>query len=233
MFTVPERLLDLPFVTVLHRSPGLLRIRKVVRQPLHERPSYLSQHALIHLLAGRQVILEDGERRCDVRPGSPTLLPRGIYTISDLLPAGGEPFRAELTFFDERALATADQTSGEPGRAEILAELRTVSGLPELRAPRRQDPLAFLQKHYDKPLTLEDCALLTGQSVSTFQRSFRARTGTSPRRWIIARRMERARELSQTQQLGSRDLAQLVGYGNVSHFIRQYRRTFGRTPAAD
>ena len=238
MITLPDKLHTLPFVTILHQSDGLLLARKRVTAPLYDRPSYLRQHVVSLVTAGRQRLRDDEGRSRQFTPGTVGLIRRGLYTVSDLLPDDG-PFEVTLVYFDEKMLCghppgprvPAQPHSSVPtNRPDLLRYLAALPGIDALTAaPRRQDPLDFLQRHYDKPLTLEDFALLTGASVSTFQRSFRARTGTSPRRWIIARRMERARELA-AEGLAVSDIAPAVGYANTSHFIEQFRKTYGTTP---
>ena len=228
MITVPDRLLGLPGITVLHRSEGLLALTKELTEPLYDRQSLLRMHVLIQLRAGSQEIETDTGNRLRLAAGDERLLRRGIYSVTDLLPPDGDPFLARLLYFDERVLRTGND--GPADRAALLTELRSLDNIDQLTARRRTDPLPFLERHFDKPLTLEDFALLTGSSVSTFQRTFRQRTGTSPRRWIIEKRMARARDLLSRQNYRTRDLALAVGYRNTSHFIRQYRATFGHTP---
>ena len=53
----------------------------------------------------------------------------------------------------------------------------------------------FMESSYHKPLKIEDFAYLTGRSVSTFHRDFKARFNSSPKQWLIDRRMEKASRL--------------------------------------
>jgi AraC-like DNA-binding protein len=205
----------------------------------------------MHVLA----VVREGRQRIDIADG-PTvrvdagqavLLRRGIYTVSDLLAPGEGRFEADLLYFSGRGLraATRPTTSFRPQPFTFLTDLpRTcapaldlLAGLPQidtvLVAPHRHDPLEFLRRHYDKPLTLDDLAYLTGMSVSSFQRRFRERTGRSPRSWITEQRMKRARHLLRQTNRRVADIAGEVGYRSSSHFIELYRRAYGRTPLTE
>lgn len=90
----------------------------------------------------------------------------------------------------------------------------------------------FMERHYDKPLTIEDYAALSGRSPSTFRRTFKLKFGTTPRQWIIQKRMEKAKRLLQQTALEVSQIALEVGYENTSHFISAFKKTYGQTPKA-
>ena len=114
--------------------------------------------------------------------------------------------------------------------ADEPALLGALHGL--LATPRR--PLRdFMRAHFDKPLTLADYAHLTGRSERSFRRDFRARFGESPKKWLVARRLERAHELLHAPASPPvHAIAEEVGYASASHFIKLYRERFGVTPGA-
>ncbi len=88
----------------------------------------------------------------------------------------------------------------------------------------------FMEEHYDKPLSVADYAYLTGRSESTFRREFKIKFGTTPRQWIIQKRLEKANSLLQTTSKDVTQVAVDVGYENVSHFISEYKKQYGYTP---
>ena len=114
-------------------------------------------------------------------------------------------------------------TAGEAGRvlSGHLSQWATTSP----RNLRR-----FMEENYDKALTVEDYAYLTGRSESTFRRDFKARFGVPPRRWIIRRRLERAYQLLEGTDWDVSRVAEAVGYDNVSHFISAFKKKYQRTP---
>ena len=117
------------------------------------------------------------------------------------------------------------------------AEAFLAASVPDLgvllERPRRS-LREFMRAHYDKPLSVEDYAYLTGRSARSFRRDFAARFGESPKRWLVARRLERARELLRAGDVDSVNAAaSAVGYASTSHFIARYRERYGETPLKD
>ncbi|MCG7983583.1 MAG: AraC family transcriptional regulator [Candidatus Thiodiazotropha lotti] len=79
-------------------------------------------------------------------------------------------------------------------------------------------------------LSAKQLAALSGRSLSTFNREFKILYGTTPKQWLIDRRIEQAHELLSTEQWSVTDTALQVGYSNVSHFIAAFKKKYGKTP---
>ncbi|MFK7905201.1 MAG: helix-turn-helix domain-containing protein, partial [Chitinophagales bacterium] len=88
----------------------------------------------------------------------------------------------------------------------------------------------FMSENFDKPLTIADYAYLTGRSLSTFRREFKAKFGVSPHKWISQERMKKAKEMLEKGNQSVADIAYHVGYENVSHFISAFKKYHGHTP---
>lgn len=95
---------------------------------------------------------------------------------------------------------------------------------------RRRDIEEFMEKNFDKLLGVEDYATLTGRSISSFQRDFKRIYGTSPRKWLTMRRLQKAKTLLEQGQTNVTDVAFALGYENISHFIRAFQERYGVTP---
>ncbi|MFD4294459.1 GlxA family transcriptional regulator [Rhodococcus sp. NPDC058505] len=89
----------------------------------------------------------------------------------------------------------------------------------------------------DEPLQLSRLARHANMSVRTFTRRFVDEVGTTPARWLIIRRVDRARQLLETTDLSVDTIATDVGFGTAAslrqHMAAQlgvppstYRRTF-------
>jgi len=89
--------------------------------------------------------------------------------------------------------------------------------------------MAWMQEQYPRPkLTIADCAAAAGLSTSHFRRRFAAQTGRSPKDFLTAVRIAQAKMLlSQGQPI--KEVAAAVGYANLFHFMRQFRRITGQT----
>jgi AraC family transcriptional regulator len=77
---------------------------------------------------------------------------------------------------------------------------------------------------------LPDLATLIGLSTEHFCRAFKASTGLPPHAWLVARRVERARELLEGTNLPVEEIAAQVGYAEPSHLARMFRRAHGMSP---
>jgi AraC-like DNA-binding protein len=79
-------------------------------------------------------------------------------------------------------------------------------------------------------LSAKQLALLSGRSVSTFNREFKALYGTTPKQWLIDKRMNYAHSLLSEEQWSVTAVAVEVGYNNISHFIETFKKKYGKTP---
>ena len=88
----------------------------------------------------------------------------------------------------------------------------------------------FMEKNYLSNLNVSDYALLTGRSLSTFNREFKRLYATTPKEWLISKRLSKSRELLNNTHLNVTEVSVEVGYENVSHFIAAYKKKYGVTP---
>lgn len=97
------------------------------------------------------------------------------------------------------------------------------------RQKQERDIAAFMDIHFDKKLSVEDYASLSGRSLSTFTRAFKRKYNQTPKQWIIRKRVEKSQQLLE-KGMSVTDVAFEVGYQNVSHFIRAYQSIYHQTP---
>jgi AraC-like DNA-binding protein len=93
--------------------------------------------------------------------------------------------------------------------------------------------LERLRKEFDQPLRIEEIARELGMSVSGFHYHFRAVTAMSPLQFQKQIRLQEARRLMLGEDLDAASAGYRVGYGDASHFTREYKRLFGAPPARD
>ncbi|MBY8881716.1 helix-turn-helix domain-containing protein [Actinacidiphila acidipaludis] len=98
--------------------------------------------------------------------------------------------------------------------------------------------LAWMERHLDREVTVEELAARAHMSPRTFARRFQQETGTTPYRWLLGQRVLLARELLEGTDETVDSIAVRAGFGNAAtlrhHFGRwtgttphMYRRTFG------
>jgi AraC-like DNA-binding protein len=90
-----------------------------------------------------------------------------------------------------------------------------------------------LRKNFDQPLHIKDIARELGMSVSSFHQHFRAVTAMSPLQFQKQLRLQAARRLMLGEGLDAASAGYRVGYGDPSHFTREYKRLFGAPPMHD
>ncbi len=91
--------------------------------------------------------------------------------------------------------------------------------------------LAYVDDHLGEPMTLPDLAGVVGMSVFHLARSFKTRTGVAPHRYVLRRRLERAKELLQGTALPVGEVAMRCGFSHASHFTSTFQRVLGTTPS--
>jgi AraC-like DNA-binding protein len=101
-------------------------------------------------------------------------------------------------------------------------------GLPSARLKRI---LAHIDAHLDKNITLADLAADARLSVYYFATQFKRSTGFSPHRYILYRRVTRARELLRNTRLSVLDVSLDLGFQHQNNFARAFRRVTGMTPS--
>jgi AraC family transcriptional regulator len=88
----------------------------------------------------------------------------------------------------------------------------------------------YIEEHLADELSIADLAALVPMSQFHFARAFKASIGEPPHRYILQRRLDRAKILLTATQLSIAEIAYQIGFSNQSHFIAQFRKAFGVTP---
>jgi transcriptional regulator GlxA family with amidase domain len=83
-----------------------------------------------------------------------------------------------------------------------------------------------------EPLDLRTLAHHANMSVRTFTRRFREETGSSPTQWLLQRRIDRARLLLETTDLGIDVIARQAGLGTAASLRQHLQTTIGVAPSA-
>ncbi|MGW5047471.1 helix-turn-helix domain-containing protein [Streptomyces griseoluteus] len=102
-------------------------------------------------------------------------------------------------------------------------------------APRRADDslaplLDWAAERLDSALTVEQLAARAGVSGRTLARRFAEQLGTSPGRWLLARRLDAARTLLEETALPVESVAARTGLSSAVNLRRRFRAALGTTP---
>jgi AraC family transcriptional regulator len=152
------------------------------------------------------------------------------------------PVRAAMAAVDAEL---ASGGAGGPLAAESLANVLAVHLIRHVSAPRRavrardgvlprgrlRAVVEYIEEHLDASPTLEQIAAVARLSPYHFARQFKAATGLPPHQYVIARRVERAKQLLQGgHDLPLAEVAAYAGFSDQSQFSRHFKRLVGVTP---
>ena len=115
------------------------------------------------------------------------------------------------------------------------AELETDSHYTEkmrLYELRIKKALAYIEQNYDSAVTIEDIAASANLGVSSCLRLFHSVLGTTPIRYLVKHRLQKAaEELKRGEGKTISEIAYACGFSDASYFNRCFRREFGKTPS--
>ena len=143
----------------------------------------------------------------------------------------------------------AELTAGGAGgrlAVESLANFLAVHLIRHVAAPRRPERgrdgslprgtllavVEYIEEHLVAGPSLEQLAAVARRSPYHFARQFKAATGLPPHQYVIARRVERAKQLLQGGGAPSlAEVAASAGFSDQSQFSHHFKRLLGVTPA--
>ncbi len=275
MITIPNRLLELQEVQLLFGSIPNCILYKELSQPSLNRKGYIATHVLSFVQQGTQKITSYEGKHLTIQANQIGFLPRGIYTVSDLLPKDNS-FKVLLFYFDDvivqehlknypyhqppqspdfykKPIFEALNLIGQqllqmaqlPNTASIqLTKMKLLEVLyfmsqqyddfnTQLQAAligKKRSLKTFMENNFDKPLKVEDYAYLTGRSLSSFRRDFKAQFEMTPQQWLKTKKLEKAMLLFQQTDRSVTDVCFEVGYESTSYFIKSFKAKYNVTP---
>lgn len=237
-------------------APAVLEVRHY--EPLQNSDLH-EHHQVVIGLAGRMEIALPGSageitaRRGCVIPASVRHDYRGERRNSQLvldLPVSRHtdgPLFDDARFFTlDRDLVhlvhfIAENTQRHPQRQAL--RLRgchlLLDALNERLSPQRTDARRldvaridqFMRSRLDEPVTTAQLAGLTGLSPRRFHDCFVAAAGTTPYRYLLRLRLERAATLLRQNTMPLSDIALAVGFNDQSALTHAFRAAYGMPPA--
>ena len=101
-------------------------------------------------------------------------------------------------------------------------------GLPKTRLNRA---LEYIEANLDRDLHLDELAQACGFSSFHFAKLFKQSTGASPHRYVLERRLERAKALLRMPELSLSQISLDAGFADQSHLTNVFRKFLGVSPA--
>jgi AraC family transcriptional regulator len=187
-----------------------------------------------HILVEPQLLARVAAEALDLNPDRVELPPVGGLSHPQL--------RAAMLALD------AELREGGPGSrllAESLGNVLAVHLLRQFAAPgpagalpggglpkhKLRAVLEYIHDHLDAELSLDHLAAVAHLSPYHFARLFKNSTGLPPHQYVIARCVERAKELLRERDRPPlAEVATELGFADQSHFTRHFKRLVGVTP---
>ncbi|HSB71520.1 MAG TPA: response regulator [Candidatus Methylomirabilis sp.] len=131
----------------------------------------------------------------------------------------------------ERILEAA--RTGGPVPSSAIPAAAPVSPGAELPSPNKnlQRAIAYVEARLHMHVSLDQVAREAGMSKFHFCRIFKGGTGLTFREFLARRRIARAIDLLRDRQRSLTDIYLEVGFKDMSHFSRVFRRLIGQSPS--
>ena len=100
-----------------------------------------------------------------------------------------------------------------------------------LSKPQERRLAEYIESHLDEGLSLDDLAAVAGISVPHLTPLFRRTFGQTVHRYVMERRVARARDLLAQGHLSITEVALECGFSHASHLARWMRRLVGVRPS--
>jgi AraC family transcriptional regulator len=104
-------------------------------------------------------------------------------------------------------------------------------GAPSILGWKMRRIIEFIEENLDNDLRLEAMAAQVEVSPLYLPRAFKAAVGQSPHQYVLARRIERAKELLRNTQTPIADVAFASGFSSQSHLSNWFLKLVGVSPA--
>lgn len=161
----------------------------------------------------------------------------GLMFPTDALKFGMESSRTI------RLLLSEMNGMDELGRLSVMLRLLpvifissdyTFAGKPmriERNVRRIQQICAYVMKHYVHSISLDDIAAEVGMNRSAFCSYFKKCKGMTFSQFVVQYRLNTACELLKHSQKSVSEICYLVGFNDLPHFIRVFRKNIGTSPS--
>jgi AraC-like DNA-binding protein len=103
-------------------------------------------------------------------------------------------------------------------------------GISQNMDERVEKAVLFMESNCQRTIRLHQIAASAGVSRSRLSALFLAHLEVSPMRFLKTIRMQQARALLESSSLNVKEIAAYAGFNDISHFIRDFIRLYGKSP---
>lgn len=111
-----------------------------------------------------------------------------------------------------------------------LVQAQSPGYLPTQKQKKIEPALDYIAKHYSSKIKNDELAALTGLSTVYFRKLFVEVMGQPPISYIQMLRIQKAKEMLQSDYSSISDIALALGYQNIYDFSRSFKKQVGLSP---
>jgi transcriptional regulator GlxA family with amidase domain len=141
--------------------------------------------------------------------------------------------RIHTDYGAELATWVADQMVYSAPRANSHAQRVSVAGRMGVRNSKLLLAIEIMRNNLEDPLPPTEVARVVGLSTRQLERLFAKYMGSSPKKFYLGLRLEKARNLLSQTNLSLMEICVLCGFRAPSHFSKTYRQAYGVPPSRD
>lgn len=93
------------------------------------------------------------------------------------------------------------------------------------------EAIAYMKEHFAEKITLEDVAAIIGFNTNYFSELFKKETGENFSNYLLAIRMEKAKQMLRDTKTPVYEIGESVGYRDAKYFSQQFMKVVGVKPA--
>ena len=132
---------------------------------------------------------------------------------------------------DALAGEISDQIMHHPVRQAAAPQRKTLGRGIATLLPDVQAAIEVIERNMAEPLTVPEIAAYIGLSQRQLERQFKKSIGCSIVQFGLLMRLQHARVLLISTDLGIRESATASGFNSLSHFAYAFKKCFGRRPS--
>jgi AraC family transcriptional regulator len=92
--------------------------------------------------------------------------------------------------------------------------------------------IEFMEEHYNSSISLDDLCKVANLSLYHFIRVFKEETGKTPHEYQIDIKIRKAEEILRRKHYSLKEIAQMCGFINQSHFCTVFKRKMGESASS-
>ncbi len=166
-----------------------------------------------------------------------SLLPNVFVADAPIVSASGGTATADLilhlitqTHGEDLSIAVADQMVYTAVRDDTAQQRVSIQSRAGGRSPRLSQAIKIMRGAVEERMPVAEVARQAGVSTRQLERLFGKHLNTSPKRYMMNLRLERARHLLVQTEMSVVEVAIACGFENPGHFSRIYRASYGVSP---